>query len=153
MTTEPRDGSADIPAAVPTSDALSNLLHENRRFEPPADLAAVANVTAAAYEEADADPLAFWARQAERISWSQQFDEVLDWSDPPFTKWYVGGRLNAAIMVVPELPTTRSGKIMRRLLQDVAEHRETGDATTLADSTVMDQISSRYETGATGDEE
>jgi len=44
------------------------------------------------------------------------------------------------IMVVPELPKTRSGKIMRRLLRDVAEHREVGDVTTLADSTVMDLI-------------
>ena len=45
------------------------------------------------------------------------------------------------ILVVPELPKTRSGKIMRRLLRDVAEHRQVGDATTLADSSVMDLIS------------
>ena len=44
------------------------------------------------------------------------------------------------IMVVPELPKTRSGKIMRRLLRDVAENREVGDVTTLADSSVMDLI-------------
>jgi acetyl-CoA synthetase len=44
------------------------------------------------------------------------------------------------IMIVPELPKTRSGKIMRRLLKDVAEHREVGDVTTLADSTVMELI-------------
>src|SRR5690349_18900769 len=46
------------------------------------------------------------------------------------------------IMIVPELPKTRSGKIMRRLLKDVAENRDVGDVTTLADSSVMDQISS-----------
>ena len=44
------------------------------------------------------------------------------------------------ILVVPELPKTRSGKIMRRLLKDVAEGREVGDASTLADNTVMNQI-------------
>jgi len=44
------------------------------------------------------------------------------------------------IMVVPELPKTRSGKIMRRLLRDVAENRDMGDVTTLTDSTVMDKI-------------
>ena len=44
------------------------------------------------------------------------------------------------IMIVPELPKTRSGKIMRRLLKDVAEQREVGDVTTLADSSVMDLI-------------
>ncbi|HEV6952052.1 MAG TPA: acetate--CoA ligase [Promicromonospora sp.] len=44
------------------------------------------------------------------------------------------------ILVVPELPKTRSGKIMRRLLRDVAENRAVGDATTLADSSVMELI-------------
>jgi acetyl-CoA synthetase len=45
-----------------------------------------------------------------------------------------------SILVVPELPKTRSGKIMRRLLRDVAENREVGDQTTLADTNVMDLI-------------
>ena len=44
------------------------------------------------------------------------------------------------ILVVNELPKTRSGKIMRRLLRDVAEHRKVGDVTTLADSSVMELI-------------
>ena len=46
-------------------------------------------------------------------------------------------------MIVPELPKTRSGKIMRRLLRDVAEHRSLGDVTTLTDSTVMDLIAEK----------
>ena len=45
------------------------------------------------------------------------------------------------ILIVPELPKTRSGKIMRRLLRDIAEHRAVGDTTTLADGGVMDLIS------------
>jgi len=45
------------------------------------------------------------------------------------------------ILIVPELPKTRSGKIMRRLLRDIAEHRDVGDTTTLADGGVMDLIS------------
>ena len=48
----------------------------------------------------------------------------------------------AQILIVAELPKTRSGKIMRRLLRDVAENREVGDVTTLADSSVMDLIKS-----------
>ena len=52
------------------------------------------------------------------------------------------------IMVVPELPKTRSGKIMRRLLRDVAENREIGDVTTLADSSVMDLISAGLKKGS-----
>ena len=55
------------------------------------------------------------------------------------------------IMIVPELPKTRSGKIMRRLLKDVAEHREVGDVTTLADSTVMDLISKNLGGGSSED--
>ncbi len=55
------------------------------------------------------------------------------------------------IMIVKELPKTRSGKIMRRLLRDVAEKREVGDVTTLADSTVMDFIKSGLSAGATAD--
>jgi acetyl-CoA synthetase len=47
------------------------------------------------------------------------------------------------IMIVPELPKTRSGKIMRRLLRDVADHRELGDVTTLTDSSVMNLITER----------
>jgi len=52
------------------------------------------------------------------------------------------------IMIVPELPKTRSGKIMRRLLRDIAEHREVGDQTTLADSNVMDLIAKGLATPA-----
>jgi len=55
------------------------------------------------------------------------------------------------IMVVDELPKTRSGKIMRRLLRDVAENREVGDVTTLADSTVMDLISAGMSDGKSED--
>ncbi|MEO6604444.1 MAG: AMP-binding protein, partial [Aeromicrobium sp.] len=50
------------------------------------------------------------------------------------------------ILIVAELPKTRSGKIMRRLLRDVAEDRAVGDATTLADSSVMDLISTGMKT-------
>jgi acetyl-CoA synthetase len=57
------------------------------------------------------------------------------------------------IMVVQELPKTRSGKIMRRLLRDVAEKRELGDVTTLADPTVMNLIGEGLQQGGGQDEE
>ena len=56
------------------------------------------------------------------------------------------------IMVVEELPKTRSGKIMRRLLRDIAENRELGDVTTLTDSTVMDLIKENLAASTSGDE-
>ncbi|GAB4046168.1 acetate--CoA ligase [Catellatospora paridis] len=78
------------------SETLENLLHESRRFPPPAEIAAQANVTAEAYAQADADRLAFWETQAKRLDWARPWDEVLDWSNPPFAKWFVGGQLNIA---------------------------------------------------------
>ncbi|MFI6514410.1 acetate--CoA ligase [Spirillospora sp. NPDC050679] len=79
-----------------SQETLSNLLRENRRFPPPAELAESANVTADAYEEAAADRLGYWEEQAGRLSWAKRWDQVLDWSDPPFAKWFVGGELNVA---------------------------------------------------------
>ena len=55
------------------------------------------------------------------------------------------------IMVVQELPKTRSGKIMRRLLRDVAENRDLGDVTTLTDSSVMDLIKEKLPAAPTED--
>jgi acetyl-CoA synthetase len=79
-----------------SDQGLSNLLHEERHFDPPEELARNANVTAETYEEADRDRVAFWGKQAERITWAEPFTEVLDWSNPPFAQWFVGGRLNAS---------------------------------------------------------
>jgi acetyl-CoA synthetase len=79
-----------------TNETLSNMLHEERRFEPPEALAADANLKAEAYDRANEDRLAFWAEQADRLTWDTRWDEVLDWSNPPFARWFVGGKLNAA---------------------------------------------------------
>ena len=79
-----------------TETSLSALSSESRRFDPPAELAAHANVTASAYEHATKDRLGFWAEQAGRLEWATPWTEVLDWQ-PPFAKWFVGGTLNASV--------------------------------------------------------
>ncbi|HEU0042254.1 MAG TPA: acetate--CoA ligase [Jiangellaceae bacterium] len=80
-----------------TTDALSNLLREDRRFPPSEEFAAQANTTSELYEEAKADRLAFWDRQArDLLSWESPWSEVLDWTNPPFAKWFVDGTLNVA---------------------------------------------------------
>ncbi|MDQ3465048.1 MAG: acetate--CoA ligase [Actinomycetota bacterium] len=79
--------------------ALSNLSTETRHFDPPAELAANANVTAAAYDEAKEDRLTFWETQARRLDWAKDWDRALQW-DPPFAKWFVGGELNASVNCV-----------------------------------------------------
>jgi len=85
-----------VSADPPSNEALSNLSHEERRFPPPAELAAAANVTAQTYADADADFEGFWAAQADRLTWGTKPTEVLDWTNPPFAKWYADGTLNAA---------------------------------------------------------
>ena len=65
-------------------------------FPPSAEFAANANLSAEAYERAAADPEAFWAEQANRLTWATPFTQVLDWSDAPHAKWFADGELNVA---------------------------------------------------------
>ncbi len=96
-----------------SDQTLSNLSREDRTFAPPAELAEHANVTEEAYARADADREAFWAAAAERLDWGRKWDQVLDWSNPPFAKWFVGGTLNASVNCVDrhvEAGTGRQGR-------------------------------------------
>jgi acetyl-CoA synthetase len=78
-----------------TSEALSNLLHEERRFLPSEDFVAQANAGPELYDDAAQDAVAFWGRQARSlVSWDSEWSDVLDWSNRPFAKWFVGGSLN-----------------------------------------------------------
>ncbi|WP_454561601.1 acetate--CoA ligase [Mycobacterium haemophilum] len=65
-------------------------------YPPSAQFAEQANASAELYREAEKDRLAFWGKQANQLSWSTPFTEVLDWSGAPFAKWFVGGTLNVA---------------------------------------------------------
>ena len=79
-----------------SSQTLDNLLAEDRTFPPSDEFAAQANLKVEAYDRAAADPDAFWAEQANRLSWSTPFTQVLDWSDAPHAKWFADGKLNVA---------------------------------------------------------
>jgi acetyl-CoA synthetase len=79
--------------------ALDALLHENRRFDPPADLARDANAQPVLYDEAANDRVAFWEQQAKWLKWEQPWTTALEW-EPPFAKWFVGGRLNASVNAI-----------------------------------------------------
>ena len=77
---------------------IDHLLNETRRFAPSADFAAKAVAQPRLYEEARTDREAFWARQArELLEWRTPFTQVLDWSNPPFAKWFADGELNVAV--------------------------------------------------------
>ncbi|MDQ1650844.1 MAG: acetyl-CoA synthetase, partial [Cryptosporangiaceae bacterium] len=124
--------TAENSAANP---ALSNLLHEERHFDPPASLAANANVTADAYQQASDDRLAFWEEQARRLSWSQPWDTVLEW-DAPFAKWFNGGKLNVAYNCVDRHVEAGHG-------DQVAIHweGEPGDTRTITYSDLLAEVS------------
>jgi acetyl-CoA synthetase len=81
---------------VAEDQALENLLHEERTFAPDPEFAAQANADASLYDQAAADRIAFWAEQARRLDWAQPWSQVLDWSNAPFARWFVNGKLNVA---------------------------------------------------------
>jgi len=67
------------------------------RFEPPSHFREDALLNdPAVYEQAARDRQAWWAKQAEELDWFRPWDQVLDDSNPPFYKWFVGGELNAS---------------------------------------------------------
>ncbi|WP_223694392.1 acetate--CoA ligase [Leifsonia poae] len=79
------------------SNTIDNLLHEGRRFAPSEEFAATSVASPALYERAREDRLGFWADQArELIHWHKPFTRTLDWTNPPFAKWFDDGELNVA---------------------------------------------------------
>ena len=81
---------------VENSGSIDALLQEERTFPPPGDFVGKATMADPdIYEKARQDPEAFWAGLAEELDWFQKWDRVLEW-DPPFAKWFVGGKLNVS---------------------------------------------------------
>ncbi|MGW3322547.1 acetate--CoA ligase [Streptomyces virginiae] len=121
---------------VVSNESLANLLKEERRFAPPADLAAAANVTEAAYAQADADRLGFWAEQARRLTWATEPTETLDWTNPPFAKWFADGKLNVAYNCVDRHVEAGNG-------DRVAIHfeGEPGDSRAITYAELKDEVS------------
>ena len=81
---------------IPATDhaPVESLMHEHRLFAPSAEFVAQANVSdPAIYDEADADPEAWWASWAEKLSWVEPWTTVCEFNAPD-AKWFVGGKLN-----------------------------------------------------------
>ncbi|MBC7724933.1 MAG: acetate--CoA ligase [Burkholderiaceae bacterium] len=79
------------------SNSIDSLLHEERRFPPSAEFTSTAVAQADLYAQASADRLGFWAEQAKTLlDWETDFTETLDWSNPPFARWFADGTLNVA---------------------------------------------------------
>lgn len=79
---------------------IESILQEHRLFPPAAEFSQRARIGSLAayqdlYDRAKADPEAFWADLAtSELHWFQPWDQVLDWSNPPFAQWFVNGKIN-----------------------------------------------------------
>jgi acetyl-CoA synthetase len=99
-----------------TQSTIESVLQEKRLFQPPAELSQQAQIKSfqeyeQLYEKAKADPAAFWAELAEKeLHWFQKWTQVLDWQ-PPFAKWFIGGKLNISYNCLDRhLTTARKNK-------------------------------------------
>ncbi|WP_067247610.1 acetate--CoA ligase [Microbacterium resistens] len=80
-----------------SSSQIDHLLNEDRRFPPSPEFAAQSIAKPELYDRAAADREGFWAEQSrELLHWHTPFTQVLDWSTPPFAKWFADGELNVA---------------------------------------------------------
>jgi acetyl-CoA synthetase len=117
------------------SDAIEDLLQEGRTFPPSAEFKRDALVTEAEiYDEANEDREGFWARQAAELDWFEEWDTILDW-DPPYAKWFVGGKLNVAHNCVDRHVEAGHG-------DQVAYHweGEPGDTRTITYADLLDEV-------------
>ncbi len=78
------------------NDMIEALYGETRKFSPPADFVARANVKDdSLYKQGDEDYVAFWEEQAKSLDWYEPWHTALEW-EVPYAKWFVGGKLNAS---------------------------------------------------------
>ena len=115
-----------------SESTIESVLHEERVFNPPSEFSQNAHLKSLAeyeqlYEKAKADPVAFWAELAEQeLDWFGKWDTVLDWNDPPFAKWFVGGKMNICYNCIDRHLTT-----WRRNKAALIWEGEPGDTRTL----------------------
>jgi acetyl-CoA synthetase len=114
-----------------TQPTIESILQENRSFPPSAEFASKAAVKSLdAYQQlyaaAQSDPTGFWADQATKeLHWFKPWDTVLDWSNPPFAKWFDGGKINLSYNCLDRHLATRGDK------PAIVWEGEPGDSVTL----------------------
>ena len=119
-----------------SNEALENLLHEDRAFPPSVEFAAQANATAALYDEAKDDRLAFWDKQAGNLTWDTPWTTTLDWSNAPFARWFDGGKLNVSVNCVDRHVSAGHGDQIAYYFEG-----EPGDTQTITYSDLLAQVS------------
>ncbi|MDH4111638.1 MAG: AMP-binding protein, partial [Actinomycetota bacterium] len=115
---------------------IEALLSELRVFEPTAEFTERAIVSdPSIYDRANEDHEAFWAEQADRLTWFKRWDTVMEWS-PPWVKWFPGGQLNASYNCLDRHVEAGGG-------DKVAFHweGEPGDIRSISYSELLDDVS------------
>jgi acetyl-CoA synthetase len=100
-TDHPATAEPATMTAQPGGDSITSILTETRVFPPPPEFAKHAHISSleqyeALWNRAKDDPEGFWGEMAQTLDWSKPWTKVLDWSNPPFAKWFVGGELNVS---------------------------------------------------------
>jgi len=119
-----------------SENTIEALLAEGRTFAPPREFIRQALVrNENIYDEAEQDLEGFWAEQASRLHWFQPWEQVLDDSNPPFYKWFVGGKLNVSYNCLDR-------HVQGGLGDKVAYHweGEPGDARTITYRELLDSV-------------
>jgi acetyl-CoA synthetase len=117
------------------SETIENLLHETRTFAPSPEFTAQANANdPAIYERAAADPEGFWAEWAAKLDWFEPYQTVCEFT-PPYAKWFVGGKLNAAYNCVDRHAERTPDK------RAIVWEGEPGDTRTLTYAELRDEVS------------
>ncbi|HEY5272886.1 MAG TPA: acetate--CoA ligase [Acidimicrobiales bacterium] len=118
-----------------SDETIAALFAENRKFDPPDAVAANAILRdPTIYVRAAEDPLAFWAEWAEQLTWRTHWDQVLDWSDAPFAKWFVGGTLNVTESCLDRHVAVDPGKVA------FYWEGEPGDRSTITYKQLLDDV-------------
>jgi len=103
---------------------LENLLSENRLFPPPPEIAAAAKARPGIHEEASADPVEFWRREAlARVSWFREPTETLDESEAPFYRWFADGTLNVSYNCLDRHLPAHADKVAYRWIGEPGDSR------------------------------
>jgi len=119
-----------------SGEALENLSHEDRIFEPSPEFAANANAKADLYYQADTDRDKFWDEQAKNLQWETPWSQVLDWSAAPVSKWFVGAKLNVSVNCIDRHVAAGNGNRVA-----INFEGERGDTQTITYKDLLDRVS------------
>ena len=112
---------SDAPTGA---DATPQEQEEQAVYPPPSEFVEHAVARPSLYGEAERDRLAFWRSRASVLSWKTPFTQTLDWSNPPFAKWFADGTLNACYNCVDRHVEAGHGEQVALL----AEYEDGSDA-------------------------